>query len=342
MIDFDRFLREHVEITNDTGGRGYDSGVRTFSCPFCGDEKNRGWLGIEKMGAGCFNIGCVAEPTLEGGAVEWARRILRLGSRGEAYRLLIERYGTESTFVTPAKDLSIDDWCRLPASAHSFTCSSPHPLAPLQREFENFIGVQWGLSIEDAQRWDLRWCLSGRYAWRVIIPIVMGGRIVAFQARTIRDAEPKYITSRHGAPDDPLAECGRPAARLLFNADALRKGLPAVIVEGVGDVMGWAKDARHDPAVGLLGVALTPAKESILLDAEPGFLTVALDAEVEAQARARAHADRLRTIGLRAAPGEWVGGKDAGSGARLGLITHRDIGVRLGDQIRARRRLPTK
>ncbi len=48
-------------------------------------------------------------------------------------------------------------------------------------------------------------------------------RVERLQARAIKTgAEPKYITSHHGPEDDPKSERGRPAAAMLFNADAIR------------------------------------------------------------------------------------------------------------------------
>ena len=93
MIDLDRFVSATVRVRNEGGGRGYDSGIRTFDCPLCGDTKGRGWVGTEGWGAGCFNLDCVAEPRLQGGAIEWAQRVLRLETRAAAWRFLEKEFG---------------------------------------------------------------------------------------------------------------------------------------------------------------------------------------------------------------------------------------------------------
>lgn len=321
MIDLDRFVRSRVTVLNDGGTRGYDQGVRTFDCPFCEDSKNRGWVGVTEFGAGCFNTGCDANPSLEGGAIEWARRVLGLVSRGEAYRKLEKDFSTKTLVAQPVAPRG-DDWCRLPESRHEFMIDDFGTVNPAQSFYDRFIDRQWGLSTADAIQWDLSWCESGRHSRRVVIPIYMRGILVGFQTRTIvPGSEPKYLTSQHGPESDVHAECGRPAAALLFNADAIKPGERAVLVEGAGDVMGWharkGYGAAVPPAVALLGTALTPQKLDILAAARPGALVVALDPEPAAQARARLYLADLRSWGILAVLGAWQGAKDAGSGAAL-------------------------
>lgn len=314
MIDYERFLRTRVDVLNDGGTRGYDQGIRTFDCPFCGDTKNRGWLGISESGAGCFNTGCDANPTLQGGAVEWARRSLGLISRGEAYRHLVEHFSTAIVTTIPVQPRG-DDWCRLPAGMRAFEDEAFGDVHPFQDGFVRFIGKQWGLSLVDAIRWKLGWCAAGRHGNRVVIPIHYRKRLIGFQTRSIIGAEPKYLTSSYGHEFEEHAECGRPAAALLFNVDAIRTGQTTVLVEGAGDVMGW-RDPKL-PAVALLGTSLTLQKLDLLGLAGPGLLVVALDAEPAAQARARLYLADLVAWGLPATLGAWQGGKDAGSGAVL-------------------------
>lgn len=320
MIDFDRFVRSRVDVLNDNGTRGFDQGVRTFDCPLCGDTKNRGWVGVTEMGAGCFNTGCDANPSLPGGAVEWARRLLGLTSRGEAYRILTQKFSTGKVILQPVAPRG-DDWCRLPREMHEFEIADfAVPVSLTQNFFERFISKQWGISLSDALRWKLGWCASGRHGMRVVIPIEYRGNVVGFQTRTIvPGSEPKYLTSQHGPESDPQAECGRPAAALLFNYDRLRAGEDAVLVEGAGDVMGWhARQPRTAmPALGNLGTALTPQKLDMIAAARLGCLVVALDPEPAAQVRARLYLADLQAWGIPAILGAWEGAKDAGAGANL-------------------------
>lgn len=312
LINLEAYLRSKVQIRNLTGSRGYEHGIRTFDCPLCGDTKGRGWLSVSGWGAGCFNVGCVAEPSLDGGAIEWVRRAQRFISRAEVYRYLEQRYQLQrpiqykAVVREPGKD-----YCRFPTAARQFDLQS----SPMQKVFEDFIKQQWSISLNDARSWGLCWCLQGDYAWRVIIPILIGGVPVAFQARTIKQGmEPKYRTSEIGK------ECARPAAELLFNIDAVVPDEDVVLVEGLGDVMGWHKGgnrARDPIAVAILGVALTPEKCAMLKAKRPGRIIVGLDDEPAAQQRALQHIETLGWWGFPTAFGRWLGAKDAGAGATL-------------------------
>lgn len=326
-VDLERYIRGRVRVLNDSGGRGYDGGLRTFDCPLCGERRGRGWVGVQGWGAGCFNTGCVAEPTLRGGVVEWVRLAEHLYERSDAWRFLREGFGTDapSRPVPPAPHRG-SDFCTFPEEARLFRLEENQFQRLMQGPFEQFLKRQWGLEVGHAREWGLGWCLSGRYAWRVIIPVVMGGAPVAFQARTIADHSPaaqvrtpKYLTSSNVPAGRHPAECGRSAASLLFNIDALAPGGEAVLVEGSGDSMRWHRDdrGRSPVAVALLGTALTPEKLAILATRRPERVVVAMDAEPEAWVKATAHVADLRAWGMDARMGTWRGAKDAGAGATL-------------------------
>lgn len=317
MIDFDRFVRSVVTVRNDGGSRAYETGLRTFDCPLCGDQRGRGWLGVYRLAAGCFNPGCVAEPQLAGGALEWARRVLRLPGRGDAREALVAKFGVKRV-VSPPPAKRGEDFCVLPEGYTMFARNEERNI--VQRVFEVFMQRQWGASVEDAISWSLGWTVRGPYAFRVIIPIMMNAELVGFQARTIKDGvEPKYLTSSHVARPNHAVECGRPASAMLFNADAILEDHDLLMVEGAGDVIGWHREHTVPPCVGLLGVALTPEKLSIISAARPSRVIVALDAQPDAQRRARDHVAALDAWGVAATLGHWVGAKDAGAGATLSI-----------------------
>ena len=329
-MNLDAYIRSRVAIRNDDGGRGYDEGIRTFDCPHCHDRKGRGWMNILRWTAGCWNLGCLAEPRVDGGALEWARVLEDLNTRGRTWHFLNTEFPGESSFQ-PTRLLKITDWCVFPKTAHWFSDEETR----LEYPYRIFIKAQWGLSRLDAIKWELGWSFAGRYRLRVIIPIIMDHRPVAFQARTIHPmGEPKYLTSKHGEYGTIDSECGRPARALLFNLDAAPSQSELMLVEGPGDVMQWTKRRQDTIPFGLLGTALTPEKIGLIAIRRPRRVIVALDAEPEAQRRALAHVEDLEAWGIPAVLGTWSGGKDAGSGARL------DVKEALGlaDQIRARLR----
>lgn len=314
-IDLDKYLRTKLRILNDTGGRGFDTGVRTFHCPFCRDNKGRGWIGLAYWQAGCFNTGCIACERLEGGALEFVRRIENLRMRTDAYMMLKNKFGTARTITYTPAPRETEDFVRWPEGMRKFVSSG----GPFQKSFEVFIRKQWGLTLADALAWGLGYTVVGRYANRVIIPFVQGGVPVAFQARTIGDGEPKYLTSRHGPKSDPKAECAKSAAEMLFNFDRVPEGGDVVLVEGVGDVMGWHRGnlGRIPVASAMLGLSLTPEKLALLDDRHVGRVILAPDAEVGPTWQLDDLRDKLTARDHDVVLGTWIGGKDAGSGATL-------------------------
>jgi hypothetical protein len=331
QVDLERFLRSVVAVRNGDGGRGYEVGVRVFDCPLCGDHGARGWVGTTHWVAGCFNTGCDAEPRLAGGVVEWARRVLGFASRAEVWRHLEREFGGGQAFVPPPVRPRGPDFCHYPVGMRRF---EPDP-SPMQVPFEAFVGRQWGLSPADARAWGLGWCLYGSYAYRVIVPVLMGGVPVGFQARTVGAGEPKYLTSSHAATERRPAECGRPAGAMLFNIDALPEEGTGLLVEGPGDVMGWHRGnrARTPTGVALLGVALTAEKLATISARRPELVMVALDDEPAARRRALSHVEDLEAWGVPAVACRWRGAKDAGAGAEL-VVGVEHAGP--GDAIRAR------
>src|SRR5262245_9619800 len=225
-ISLDGYLSREYYVRNATGGRGWDRGIRVFDCPFCGDTKARGWMNVTHWAAGCFKAGCVAEPTLSGGAVEWVQRREGLGSRPETWYYLFSRFRA-SAATRPQPVLAVAappaDWVRFPAE--TWWLRDTPPDHPFLVRVGRFLRLQWGLAWSEALAWDLGWVRTGRHRSRLVIPVVQDGQAVSFQTRTVvPGAEPKYLTARVGPPEDPLAECGRGAAALLFNADRVRPG----------------------------------------------------------------------------------------------------------------------
>ena len=325
-IDLESYLVSRVAVKNATyGSRGYDQGVRTFDCPLCGDDKERGWMNVERWTAGCFRAGCEAEPRLRD-ALEWVRLVEKFPHNGKTWKFLFEnhrRTGLPRKLVLPTWDNSVSDFCRLPFMRHI----SGDKLAGTSSVVKNFLERQWGLTLKQAATWGLGYCLAGRYEGRIIIPIRMGGKVVAFQARSYNRREPKYLNSIAGPESDPKSECSRPTRAVLFNVDGVKPGEEILLVEGVGDVMGWHKNnpTRWPHAIALLGMGLTPEKTAMLIALKPKRIIVGLDAEREALKRAKEYVRTLSGHHLDAVVGMWEGGKDAGSGATLKILPEQDI-----------------
>jgi DNA primase len=74
---------------------------------------------------------------------------------------------------------------------------------------------------------------AGTYAWSVIIPIIMNGRVVSFTSRSIRTEKPDHPErTRYKMCPDSLALM--PRNNLLYNVDSVSRGV--IICEGPTDV----------------------------------------------------------------------------------------------------------
>ncbi|WP_439814711.1 DNA primase [Zavarzinia sp. CC-PAN008] len=91
---------------------------------------------------------------------------------------------------------------------------------------------------------------------RVMFPILdRRGRVVAFGARALGDAQPKYLNS----PETPLFRKGETLFNLSHAREASARNQALAVVEGYMDVIGLAQ-AGHGAAVAPLGTALTEAQ----------------------------------------------------------------------------------
>jgi hypothetical protein len=335
-VDLDGYISSRVEVLNaSTGTRGYDTGVRIFNCPLCNEDRGRGWMNVERYTAGCWNAGCQAEPRLSGGAIEWVRLMESFPGRGVTWRFLLKTFPSYTKFKgVRAQPASHEDFCILPPEFTDLVGYNKVGSA-LGKAVSVFLQRQWGMSVADGVVWKLGVCFSGRYGGRVIIPITENSQNIAFQARSFRGGEPKYLNSRPGAYGQPNVECGRPMGEVLFNTDGAPRDGEVLLVEGAGDVMGWHKgDLQREPhAIGLLGMALTPEKAALLRELGPSKVIVALDNEPAARRRAFTHIEDLQAWGIPAVFGEWVGGKDAGAGAALKILDGMSLKARISSQL---------
>lgn len=120
--------------------------------------------------------------------------------------------------------------------------------------------------------------IAARLAWRIFVPIHLGGRVVSWTTRALADdVKYRYVTASAG-------EEAVPSRELLYGADYVRHA--AVIVEGPTDA--W----RVGPgAAATLGVSYTAAQFERMTRFP--VRVVCFDSESAAQGRARKLADDL-------------------------------------------------
>ena len=122
------------------------------------------------------------------------------------------------------------------------------------------------------------------WEYRIIIPIIVNGVVVAFQGRTVIDDKIRYKTSKN-------EESIIPAKNILYNMDNC-KGRYAVIVEGAFDAM-----RIGDGVVATLGTGMTQAQKELIYE-KYDEVTFLFDPVYEAQKRAEEHGNDLAALGV--------------------------------------------
>jgi hypothetical protein len=125
-----------------------------------------------------------------------------------------------------------------------------------------------GIQRETIMTYRLGWCDRGRYAHRIVIPIITGN-LATFQARaTWSETHKKYDSP----PDAPMSQ-------MLMGYDLLRPGEELWVVEGPFD-----KLACHQaglPAVPLIGKEMSEAQANLIVKLRPSRVHVMLDDDAE-------------------------------------------------------------
>lgn len=186
---------------------------------------------------------------------------------------------------------------------------------PLPEEFVPvWNGKRWrfpsylkdrGLTRRTARRFELGYCVDGRYFDRVVCPIECpGGR--SFTARSISgDVKVKYLNPR-----------GAGHGRLLYGWKQATIGADVVLVEGPFDVLNCAQKGVN--ALGLLGKALHD-EQLRLLSSWPKGAAVTVLLDPEAGGEALRIASRLYGVFDGVFVGQLPAGRDPGDATKAEL-----------------------
>lgn len=255
-----------------------------FFCPFCIDREGsessqrKLWCNLAKGASHCFRCGY--------GCTSWERffRELNGGSlRLEELALL------KGEMAPPERDLATAVQGILhaatpgPVTLQAVACPpemvrlAPHaaaatPPLPLRRAFR-YLRTR-GVSAAQVVRFDLGFCVGGRYAQRVIFPVYQHGAQVYFTNRYCGDHPCKSL--------NPASAPGAYRRNLcLLNYDNVRGHPQVAVAEGPFDAMAFPH------AVALLGKTISTAQVDLLAALVPHGLqevVVALDADAHADA----------------------------------------------------------
>jgi hypothetical protein len=221
------------------------------------------------------------------------------------------------------------------------TRAPPAPAAPLRlpREFKPVVDSGYGSQFYDylrqergfdhvpglVDRYDLRYCVSGHFRWRIVIPIYLDGQLVSWTARDITGkSQVRYRT----LSDDPVkaADQGYPPALInlkstVLNVDFATGGDFLFVCEGPFDAikLDWYA-GESGTAVAVFGMPeMQQAATLRRLSLVYRRLLVTLDKD--AKSKAMKFVEQLR--GICSVPVSWLplpgGVKDPGELTRAGV-----------------------
>ena len=324
-FDWVRFVRDH-NIPFVTSGPNTAQGHISIKCPYCGSSDPSQHMGLSK----------------DTSAPVWGC-LRNSGHRGRNPRRLVQRllgvsFGAASALVEETQKVNVD------ALDVAIRALSPHdPLYRAQnrkrtavsfpktfRKFEGRVSDRYSMqflnyvagrgfgqdSLDVCQHYDLRYAMTGDYAYRVIFPVYFEGELFSWTGRTIGSAIPRYMT---------MADSGK---ELLYNwdnaAEQIGECRHLIFAEGPFDVV--KLDYYGTPlgftCVGGLGTALSREQIILLSSLAKGFTRCwvmldnefdatmqgfALAQEVEALSGVRTRNVSLRKYGMKD-PGEMLSG----------------------------------
>lgn len=215
----------------------------TVCCPLCGDDRPRLYVSTESGQFICFH--CHEEGNFH-------QFLMRVGdmSGSKAMSLKSEFTTTDPQdwfdappkLVTPKNDAIL----RLPPSFKLIDHNTPD-------EYLRYLEYR-GVSVELAMAKGIGYATSGKYAWRIIVPVRNDGKLYTFIARTIlaqcpncREAINDCVCQPRKFPKvlTPETKEGAVPRLTLYNLDAVLKSKSprVVVVEGVFDALRLPNEA---------------------------------------------------------------------------------------------------
>jgi len=237
-------------IEYHTSGKNVSRGWVEITCPFdCPDPSWHCGINLESKGFHCWVCGT------KGNLIKLICQIEGC-TRRQAVRILRE-FQAEVPSTPPSMQRFVVPEYPLPSEARD-------ELLPIQREYLECRGFDPSLL---QRKYGIKGTgIAGRYRYRIIIPVIMQGRIKGFVALSpLPSLQPKYLSSRN-------------IKRLVYNLDSVR-GDTAVIVEGVTDA--WR---IGDGAIAIFGKNITSEQLRLILARKLKRVIVMLDGDATREA----------------------------------------------------------
>lgn len=213
-------------------------------CPFCSDSRGRLGVNTVKGVAHCFNCGWA------GGYVALLQQLLGLTYEAATGLILAGRNRRRGLAELPTVTQISSE------TRGSRDVELPSEFEPLvlpetarSRGFWRYLRAR-RYAPDLIQSYGIGFARSGWCAWRVIVPIMVDGRLASYVARAVDDS----VVPKYRSPP------GSNNADLLFNLERLVGREDVVLMEGVFDAL-----RLPDLAVATLGAHLSQAQRTLLM-----------------------------------------------------------------------------
>jgi len=205
-------------------------------CPFCEDEKFRLGINLNDGRAHCFRGSC-----------EWKTR-----DKKYLFTELCRHFGVEEEY-TEEQSLPVK---KKKKEHHLVTISLPDEYEALWTGINEEIGqlalkyvLDRGITKEQIKEHRLGFCAVGKYAWRIIFPVIYHRKIVGFTGRDFSDkSNMKYLNSE--------------SSKVFYNVPKVISSL-AILSEGPVDALAIERAVDFD-SLARLGSGLTGRNVDIL------------------------------------------------------------------------------
>jgi DNA primase len=229
MFDMLSFIETKTPIL------GHTSDHVAIKCPFCfGAQHHEMYCYVsinpEIKGWKCFSCGKSGH---------WFKLVAKLTSYDEAQQL----FGDEgpNLDVIRKREKPILEEIELPTKSMWVEAA------------ESYLHGR-GVTSELVHDFGLYYCGHGHFTYRIIVPILLGGKCVSFQARSIlSDVKRKYLNPK-----------GNPLSRILYNYDRCEREQEVVLVEGVFDVFNLEKNGI--PSMATFGKSISEDQINLIID----------------------------------------------------------------------------
>jgi len=250
-FDWKTFVEEHHIDYVDTGASTAKNNIY-ITCPWCGTDKKHMGLSLTSPAWGCWK----GEDHRGRSPVRLIAALLGC-SNADAKRYIEDQAPPPGSWDSLRTALASTTQQEQPA-AQQFVM--PSGVRPLTRDGfgERFVRYLEQRGYQDEleyvlHRYDVQYALTGDFAYRVVLPIVMGGQLVAATGRTIGDAQPKYLTLPHG----------KAAGGVLYNTDRCVHRDTLVVVEGPLDALRFDLTAHRQGVDTVAVLGSTPGRARV-------------------------------------------------------------------------------